>query len=135
MHGVLLKTQERLETTGIVLSNLYSVIGFLVLWDVMTTYINMFILAESFGEYGLIANIMIHMFGWAWGIVMLPIEFAIFALITYLFSKSNHIIKVGRKNISLKYLPAIALAVIIINNLANLTLFLILSNQIVILTS
>jgi hypothetical protein len=95
----------------------------------------MFILAESFGEYGLIANIMIHMFSWAWGIVMLPIEFAIFALITYLFSKSNHIIKVGRKNISLKYLPAIALAVIIINNLANLTLFLILSNQIVILTS
>lgn len=133
MRNVLLKTHLSLEKTSKVLSGLYAVIGFLVLWDVMTTYINMFVLADKFGEYGIIASIMMQPFGWAWGLAMLPIEFAIFVLITYLFSKGGHTIRIGRIKIPLRYLPAIALGVIIINNIANLVLFMILSRYVGIL--
>ena len=133
MRNALLKTQQSLETTSKVLSSLYAVIGFLVLWDVLTTYINMFVLADKFGEYGIIASIMMQTFGWAWGLAMLPIEFGIFAFITYIFVKSNHIVRIGRIKIPLKYLPAIALGVIIINNIANLVLFMILSRYVGIL--
>lgn len=125
-----LKTHEGLAKTSKVLSGLYSFIGFLVLWDVMTTYVNMFVLANKFGEYGLIAKIMMQLFGWAWGLAMIPIESAIFVLITYLFSKSNYAIRMGNVKIALKYMPAIALAIIIINNVTNLALFLILSQYI-----
>jgi hypothetical protein len=122
-----------LETTSKVLSSLYAFIGFLVLWDVLTTYINMFVLADKFGEYGIIASIMMQTFDWAWGLVMFPIEFGIFAFITYVFAKSNHILRIGRIKIPLKYLPPIALAVIIINNITNLVLFMILSRYVGIL--
>jgi|GEM_PF-6118536 len=130
MRNVLLKTHGSLEKTSQVLSSLYAVIGFLVLWDVLTTYINMFVLADKFGEYGIIASTMMQTFGWAWGLVMLPIEFVIFALITYLFSKDDHTVRIGRIKIPLRYLPAIALGVIIINNVANLVLFMTLSRYV-----
>lgn len=116
-----------LDKTTRNLSNLYSVLGFLVLWDVMTTYMNIFVLADKFGEYGIIANIMMQLFGWSWGLAMIPIEFAIFASLTYVFSKSKDVIKIGKLKVRLRYLPAIALAVIIVNNVANLVLFLVLS--------
>ena len=93
----------------------------------------MFVLADKFGEYGIIASITMQTFGWAWGLAMLPIEFGIFAFITYIFLKSNHILRIGRIKIPLKYLPAIALGVIIINNIANLVLFMILSRYVGIL--
>jgi hypothetical protein len=130
MRNVLLKTQQSLETTSRVLSSLYAFIGFLVLWDVLTTYINMFVLADKFGEYGIIASITMQTFGWGWGLVMLPIEFGIFAFITYIFAKNNHLLKIVRIRIPLKYLPAIALGALIVNNIANLVLFMILSSYV-----
>lgn len=120
----LLKTYEQLEKTSKVISNLYSVIGFLVLWDIMTTYINMSILSDKFGEYGLIANMLMKLFGDVWGVAMFPLEFAIFGLLTYAFSKGNRIIRIRNVRLELRHLPALALGVLVVNNVTNLALFL-----------
>lgn len=102
----------------------YLIIAFLVLGDVLTTHISRIVFGEYFGELGLIANLLMRMLGESWAIAMFPIEFAIFSMTAFLFAKRNNLVRVTpSKKIPLAYLPAIALGLLVANNLVQLLIF------------
>ncbi|MGH9876333.1 MAG: hypothetical protein ACRD3Z_00750 [Nitrososphaerales archaeon] len=105
-------------------NKLYLVIALLVLGDVITTHISTIVFGEYFGEVGLIANLLMRTFGESWSLAMFPIELAIFGMTTFAFSKSNNSVRITiTKKMPLTYFPAIALALIIANNLVQLLIF------------
>lgn len=102
----------------------YLVISLLVLGDVLTTHVSSIVMGEHFGELGFIANFLMRTFGDSWAFLMFPIEFAIFGIVTYYFSRGNGQLRlVGSKKLPVAYMPAIALSLLILNNSAHIVLF------------
>ncbi|MBI5133113.1 MAG: hypothetical protein HZA83_00210 [Thaumarchaeota archaeon] len=104
-------------------SRIYLIIAFLVLGDVMTTHVNAIVFGERFGELGLIANFLMRMFGESWPFAMFPVEMTIFGIATFLFSRGSNALRIGTKRLSLAYFPALALSMLIGNNLLQILIF------------
>lgn len=104
-------------------SRIYLIIAFLVLGDVMTTHVNMIVFGERFGELGLIANFLMVYFGESWPFAMFLVEMVIFGTVTFLFSRGNNTLRIGTKRLSLVYFPALALSMLIGNNLLQILIF------------
>jgi hypothetical protein len=105
-------------------TKLYLTLAFLVLADVVTTHVSTVVFGEYFGEVGLIANFLMLTFEGSWQFVMFPIELGIFGIITYIFGRSDNSVHItSTKKLPLTYFPAIALALIIANNLVQLAIF------------
>lgn len=102
---------------------LFMIIVSLVLGDVITTHVGTIVFGEYFGEIGLVANLLMKTIGDSWALAMFPIELAIFGMITFMFSRNKNAFHISKKKLSLTYLPAIALSLLIANNIIQILIF------------
>jgi len=98
-------------------NKIYVVVICLAGLDVLTTFIASMSLGARFGELGMISGYLIHSFPKSWPLLGFLSESAVFGITTFVFArKVKDKLRLASWTCPFSYLPAVALAGLVLNN-------------------